>query len=164
MIERNELAVIIGKIIENRGSIDVTCYGNAMFPFLREGNMATCVRVREEELRIGDVCLFGNNEGYLLLYRIIDINDEQQPAIYTLRGDTCDEPEHPVPFTRIIGKLSAVHRVGKVIYAYHWKSRLLEAAALQIPFWSKLLRLAAKRRFDRTLSYGTSMLDVEKNW
>lgn len=164
MIERNELADIIGKVIENRGSIDVTCYGDAMFPFLREGNMTTCVRVREEELRIGDVCLFGNNEGYLLLYRIIDINDEQQPALYTLRGDTCDEPLSPIPFTSIIGKLAAVHRDGKVIYAGHWKSRLLEAAVLQIPYWSKLLRWAAKRRFDRTLSYGTSMLDVEKKW
>ncbi|RCW47559.1 hypothetical protein [Paenibacillus prosopidis] len=164
MIERNELAVIIGKVIENRGSIDVTCYGNAMFPFLREGNMTTCVRVREEELSIGDVCLFGNNEGSLLLYRIIDINDEQQPALYILRGDTCDRPESPVPFTRIIGKLAAVHRDGKVIYAYHWKSRLLEVAVLQIPYWSKLLRWTAKRRFDRTLSYDTSMLDIDKNW
>lgn len=164
MIERNELAVIIAKVIENRGSIDVTCYGNAMFPFLREGNMTTFVRVREEELRIGDVCLFENNKGYLLFYRIIDINNEQQPALYTLRGDTFDVPEQPVPFTRIIGKLKAVHRDGKVIYAYHWKSRLLEAAALQIPYWSKLTRRAAKRRYDRILSYDTSMLDVEKKW
>lgn len=144
MVERNELAVIIGKVIENRGSIDVTCYGDAMFPFLREGNMTTFVPVREDELRIGDVCLFENNKGYLLFYRIMDINDEQQPALYTLRGDTCDEPESPVPFTRIIGKLTAVHRDGKVIYSYHWKSRLFEAAVLQIPYWSKLLRWAAK--------------------
>lgn len=150
MNDRNGLAVIIAKVIENQGSIDVTCYGNAMFPFLREGNVTTFVHVREEELLIGDVCLFENNEGHLLLYRIVDIDDERQPALYTLRGDTFDVPEAPVPFTKIIGKLIAVHRDGKIIYAYHWKSRLLEAAVLQIPYWSKLSRWAAKRRFKRT--------------
>lgn len=150
-MDRNELAVIIAKVIENRGSIDVTCYGHAMFPFLREGNVTTFVRVREEELQIGDVCLFENNEGHLLLYRIIDIDDDkQQSAIYTFRGDTCDIPERPVSYSRIIGKLKAVHRDGRVVYANHWQSRLLEAAVLQIPFWSKFSRWIANRRYDET--------------
>lgn len=146
---RNELAVIIAKVIENRGSIDVTCYGDAMFPLLREGNVTTFVRVREEELQIGDVCLFETNEGHLLLYRMIDIDDEQQPAIYTFRGDTCDIPEQPVTYSHIIGKMKAVHRDGKVLYVNHWRSRLLEAAVLQIPFWSKFSRWMANRRYDR---------------
>lgn len=146
---RNELAGIIAKVIENRGSIDVTCYGDAMFPLLRDGNVTTFVRVREEELQIGDVCLFETNEGHLLLYRMIDIDDEQQPAIYTFRGDTCDNPEQPVTYSHIIGKLKAVHRDGKVVYVNHWRSRLLEAAVLQIPFWSKFSRWMAKIRYDR---------------
>ncbi|KRE29800.1 hypothetical protein [Paenibacillus sp. Soil522] len=146
---RNELAVIIAKVIENRGSIDVTCYGDAMFPLLRDGNVTTFVRVREEELQIGDVCLFETNEGHLLLYRMIDIDDEQQPAMYTFRGDTCDIPQQPVTFSHIIGKLKAVHRDGKVLYVNHWRSRLLEAAVLQIPFWSKFSRWMANRRYDR---------------
>ena len=146
---RNELAVIIAKIIENRGSIDVTCYGDAMFPLLRDGNVTTFVRVREEELQIGDVCLFETNEGHLLLYRMIDIDDEQQPAMYTFRGDTCDIPQQPVTYSHIIGKLKAVHRDGKVLYVNHWRSRLLEAAVLQIPFWSKFSRWMANRRYDR---------------
>ncbi len=146
---RNELAVIIAKVIENRGSIDVTCYGDAMFPLLRDGNVTTFVRVREEELQIGDVCLFETNEGHLLLYRMIDIDDEQQPAMYTFRGDTCDIPQQPVTYSHIIGKLKAVHRDGKVLYVNHWRSRLLEAAVLQIPFWSKFSRWMANRRYDR---------------
>jgi signal peptidase I len=146
---RNELAVIIAKVIENRGAIDVTCYGDAMFPLLRDGNVTTFVRVREEELQIGDVCLFETNEGHLLLYRMIDIDDEQQPAMYTFRGDTCDIPQQPVPYSHIIGKLKAVHRDGKVLYVNHWRSRLLEAAVLQIPFWSKFSRWMANRRYDR---------------
>lgn len=146
---RNELAVIIAKVIENRGSIDVTCYGDAMFPLLRDGNVTTFVRVREEELQIGDVCLFETNEGNLLFYRMIDIDDEQQPATYTFRGDTCDIPQQPVIFSQIIGKLKAVHRDGKVLYVNHWRSRLLEAAVLQIPFWSKFSRWMANRRYDR---------------
>lgn len=146
---RNELAVIIAKVIDNRGSIDVTCYGDAMFPLLRDGNMTTFVRVREEELLIGDVCLFESKEGHLLLYRIIDIDDEQQPAMYTFRGDTCDIPQQPVTYSHIIGKLKAVHRDGKVLYVNHWRSRLLEAAVLQIPFWSKFSRWMANRRYDR---------------
>lgn len=146
---RNELAVIIAKVIENRGSIDVTCYGDAMFPLLRDGNVTTFVRVREEELQIGDVCLFETKEGHLLLYRMIDIDDEQQPAMYTFRGDTCDIPQQPVTYSHIIGKLKAVHRDGKVLYVNHWRSRLLEAAVLQIPFWSKFSRWMANRRYDR---------------
>lgn len=150
MVVRNELAVIIAKVIASRGFIDVTCYGNAMYPFLRDGNVSTFVRVREEDLQIGDVCLFENKEGQLLLYRMIDLDDEQQPAIYTFRGDTCDRPELPVPFSHIIGKLKAVHRDGRVLYANHWRSRLIEAAVLQIPYWPKISRWIANRRYDRT--------------
>lgn len=150
MVDRNELAVIIAKIINKRGSIDVRCYGHAMFPFLREGNISTFVRVQEEGLQIGDVCLFANKSGNLLLYRIIDVDNEQQTALYTFRGDTCDISEYPVDFSRIIGKLQAVHRNGRVVYADHWKSCLLEAAVLQIPYWSKLSRWIANRRYNHT--------------
>lgn len=150
MMVRNELAVIVAKVIENRGSIDVTCYGHAMFPLLRDGNVTTFSRVREEELLIGDVCLFEADEGYLLLYRLIDIDDEQQPAKYTFRGDTCELPERPVTYSRIIGKLRTVHRDGKVLNVNHWRSRLLEAAVLQIPFWPKFSRWIANRRYGQT--------------
>jgi signal peptidase I len=150
MMLRNELTVIIAKVVEKRGSIDVTCYGNDMFPFLQDGNVTTFVRVREEELQIGDVCLFENNEGHLLLYRMIEIKYDQQSASYIFRGDTCDVPERPVAYSKIIGKLKAVHRDGKVLYVNHWRSRLLEAAVLQIPFWPKVSRWIANRRYGRT--------------
>ncbi|WP_029192316.1 hypothetical protein [Paenibacillus harenae] len=151
MINRNELAVIVANVIKLQGTIDITCYGNDMFPLIREGNMSTFGRVREEELQIGDVCLFANNEGCLLLYRLIEIEvDGQQPAQYIFRGDACDKPEQPVTFSRIIGKLAAIHREGKIVYTNHWKSRLLETAVLQVPFWSKLSRWAALRRKDGT--------------
>lgn len=150
MVGRNELAVIIAKVIEIRGSIDVTCYGNAMYPFLREGNMSTFVRVQQDRLQIGDICLFESDAGRLLLYRIIDIDDDQQSVLYTFRGDTYDVPEKPVPFSQIIGKLNAVHRNGKIVYVDNWQSLLLEAAVLQIPFWTKFFRWIAKRQHNRT--------------
>lgn len=149
MIDRNEWAGIVAKIIRNRGSIDVTCYGITMFPLLREGNITTVVRVREEDLHIGDVCLFENAEGHMLMFRIIAIDNKQKPAAYIFRGDTCDQAEQPVPFSRIMGKLKVVHRDGRVIRVHHWEVRLLEAAALQIPYWSRFSRWAANRRYNR---------------
>lgn len=154
MMVRNELAVIVAKVMASRGFIDIMCYGDAMYPLVQDGNVSTFVKVREKDLQIGDVCLFVNKEGQLLLYRIIDLDDEQHPAIYTFRADTYDVPELPVSYSQIIGKLKAVHRDGRAIYVHHWRSRLIEAAVLQIPYWTKISRWAAHRRYDRTSAIG----------
>ncbi|MGO4540686.1 hypothetical protein [Paenibacillus sp. 2TAB19] len=147
--KRMGLPAIIAAIVERQGEIDVTCYGDAMFPLLREGNISTFSRVNEKELRPGDVCLYASVDGELLIERIVNVEKAVNATRYTFRGDASKLRRAPIDFTSIIGRLKAIHRDGRIVYVYGWQARLLEAAALQLPLWPNLARFAAKRRYRR---------------
>ncbi|MDQ0060598.1 hypothetical protein [Paenibacillus harenae] len=147
--ERLGLPAIIAAIVERQGEIDVTCYGDAMFPLLREGNISTFTRVKEKELQPGDVCLYASAEGELLIERIVDVEKTNHVSRYIFRSDTGGIRRTPIGFASIIGRLYAVHRDGRAVFAHGWQARLLESAALQLPLWPKLAKFAANRRYRR---------------
>lgn len=142
----NDLSPMMSAAIKRTGKIELPSVGISMYPLIKEGNVSTFTTVRREELKVGDICLFMTIKGPLIGHRLHEVKQDGVQELFIFKGDTCFEPDDPVPFASIIGRWSGVRRNNRFLPANHWKSKLLTALSLHVPKWYKVIRWYAERK------------------
>ncbi|MEM3346409.1 MAG: signal peptidase I, partial [Desulfurococcaceae archaeon] len=83
--------------------------GESMFPLLREGDLVIIVRVKPEDIGVGDIIVFRTPNGRLVVHRVIDVVEVDGRKYYVTMGDNnrVRDVYYPVgvPYDRVIGKL-----------------------------------------------------------
>ena len=98
--------------IVNSGSIlRVKVTGRSMAPFLQGGDVVSIRKVPYSSLRRGDLIFFRNEQGFLVLHRLI----RKRHLLNTItmvqtKGDALIALDEPVPSQRILGKVWKVER------------------------------------------------------
>ena len=82
--------------------------GQSMRPFI-EGGRDSVTLVRPETLAVGDILLCEVAPQYYVLHRLIAIDGDR----LTLMGDGNLQGTEQCTRTRVIGRVSAIHRAGK---------------------------------------------------
>ena len=103
---------IILNSIANGGTTEMTVTGSSMRPLLKD-RVSSVRLTKPDELKKGDIVLFENEDGHLVLHRIFRCDN----GLYDMLGDNCRSPERSIPRERIIAKVCAYSRTGK-----KWKS------------------------------------------
>lgn len=142
----HDLTPVMSAVIKRTGKLELPSAGISMYPLIKEGNVSTFLAVRREELKIGDICLFVTEQGALIGHRLYAVKQDGARELFIFKGDTCFEPDDPVPFASILGRWSGVSRNRRFQPANHWRSRLLAALALRVPKWYKVIRWCAERK------------------
>jgi signal peptidase len=98
--------------------------GESMFPLLREGDLVIIVRVKPEDIDVGDIIVFRTPNGRLVVHRVIDIVEVNGRKYYVTMGDNnrVRDVYYPVgvPYDRVIGKLMSFNgAVFKIPYLGH---------------------------------------------
>ena len=104
----HDLAPVMSAVIKRTGKIELPSAGISMYPLIKEGNVSTFLTVQREELKLGDICLFVTDQGPLIGHRLYAVKQDGAQELFIFKGDTCFEPDDPVPFTSIIGRWSGV--------------------------------------------------------
>jgi signal peptidase I len=141
----HDLAPVMSAVIQRTGKIELPSAGISMYPLIKEGNVSTFLSVQREELKLGDICLFVTDQGELIGHRLYAVKQDGSKELFIFKGDTCFEPDDPLPFTSIMGRWSGVRRNSRFQAANHWRSRLLAVLALRVPKWHKVIRWCAER-------------------
>lgn len=141
----HDLTPAISAVIQRTGKIELPSAGISMYPLIKEGNVSTFLSVQREELKLGDICLFVTDQGALIGHRLYAVKQDGSKELFIFKGDTCFEPDDPLPFTSILGRWSGVRRNSRFQAANHWRSRLLAVLALRVPKWHKVIRWCAER-------------------
>ncbi|WP_082197970.1 hypothetical protein [Bacillus sp. FJAT-26390] len=141
----HDLTQVMSAVIQRTGKIELPSAGISMYPLIKEGNVSTFLPVQREELKLGDICLFVTDQGALIGHRLYATKQYGSKELFIFKGDTCFEPDDPLPFTSILGRWSGVRRNSRFLAANHWRSRLLAVLALRLPEWHKVIRWCAER-------------------
>ncbi|CAM4208761.1 signal peptidase [Paenibacillus endophyticus] len=141
----HDLTPVMSAVIQRTGKIELPSAGISMYPLIKEGNVSTFLSVLREELKLGDICLFVTDQGALTGHRLYAVKKDGSKELFIFKGDTCLEPDDPVPFTSILGRWSGVRRNNRFQASNHWRSRLLALLALRVPKWHKVIRWCAER-------------------
>lgn len=87
--------------------------GASMRPFMKGGETVRVRRVPSQNLHIGDLVLYEDSSGSLVLHRIIGRRPVTPGTLhFETKGDGLRAPDDPVEDRQIMGKVIAVERVG----------------------------------------------------
>ena len=87
----------------------------SMYPALKRGDMVIMEGVAKvEDLQVGDIISFQNEEGsHLLIHRIVEIDDEE----LITKGDTRNDLDEPITFDDVRGRAKTIRgRLAKIPY------------------------------------------------
>jgi signal peptidase len=102
------------QLIENKHSVKIEASGYSMFPFLRKGDVQTISPIPIEDIQIGDVVVFEQNNNWIS-HRVIAIQKTNNEISLILRGDTSRFLDPTVTKENYIGKTVSFERNGKTI-------------------------------------------------
>lgn len=92
----------------------VSVTGSSMFPVLLSGDKVLVKKSAIEELSAGDIVVWAHDSLKRVAHRTLSIEASAMPPLITTKGDLCLDPDPPVEFDRVLGKIIAVVREGKV--------------------------------------------------
>lgn len=94
--------------------LSVFVTGASMFPVLLSGDKVLVKKSALEDLAAGDVVVWSQGDSQRVAHRVLSIESSSMPPLITTKGDLCLEPDPPVEFDRVLGKIVAVLREGGV--------------------------------------------------
>ena len=90
-------------------SIQVT--GSSMFPFIRRGERVTIQGVTPSQaLHPGEIILFTNSSGRLLLHRVLKIQDDGRNRLIQTKGDNQRAPDTPITPNMVIARVCGLEK------------------------------------------------------
>jgi len=92
----------------------VSVTGSSMFPILLSGDKVLVKKSSVDALTAGDVVVWVHDSLQLIAHRVLSVEVSSTPPLVTTKGDLCLEPDPPVEFDRVLGKIVAVLREGGV--------------------------------------------------
>jgi hypothetical protein len=140
-ISREDFAAIAGEIVKQGKSFSFRAHGRSMAPFIADGDTIV-VSPLERPARIGDVVLLQENDGRMIVHRIVG----RKRGLILTRGDACATADAPADHVGIVGRVTAVSGRG---YSFHLRKSFgyLNSRKNDYPFsllWWGPLRKAAK--------------------
>lgn len=108
---RHVVVDLVEDLIRDGRLVRIRVTGRSMLPWLRDGEVVTLRRMARGTGRLGDLLLFRNRSGSMVLHRVVGrkgIIDGSRR--YLLKGDSLARPDDPVHDEQIIGKVVAVSR------------------------------------------------------
>ncbi len=140
---------LILRQLEEFGFVDIPSSGYSMFPTIRPGDVCQFSPIHNDQLLIGDIVLFLNEEGKLIGHRLIRITGSHDKTIFECKGDTNQYPDLIVTRDRLLGKLATIRRVNRkgksiTILANQYIFTAWGKVMLRLPILSSSLRKLAQ--------------------
>jgi hypothetical protein len=100
---------LAAEVIRSHGTIRLQALGTSMLPSIWPGDVLS-IESGPDELVPGDIVLVAR-DGRFFVHRLID----KQGSDWITRGDSLPQNDAPVAEAQVLGKVSAIHRQGRVI-------------------------------------------------
>lgn len=112
-LERAVKDIYISQLREGK-YITLNTAGESMAPFLKEGDRIRVCALNKGNIKTGDIIVVDNekkNKAWFYVHRVVAILKINGSKMYITKGDMQKEEfDQPVEFTRIIGKVTEIHR------------------------------------------------------
>ncbi len=102
------------QLLEEKGKIFLRLSGFSMFPFLQEGDVALIKKVAINELSIGDVIVFTQDQK-MIAHRLKEIIQKGNHFLLTTKGDTSKNNDPVFTEKEYVGKIVSFNRKEKNI-------------------------------------------------
>jgi hypothetical protein len=124
---RTGVAPLLREHLEKGNTLRLRLRGRSMFPRLRPGDVLGITTARR--YAAGDILAYVQG-GEVVVHRLQN-DDLETGGRLALRGDAWLRADPPIPRERVLGRVTSIHRSGRVIQIDTVRGRLLTWLALQ---------------------------------
>jgi signal peptidase I len=107
-------AACIAEALERRGRISLRVHGTSMLPWVRPGDIALIRKTSLENVRCGDVVLFGRDD-HLFVHRIVKKKGSLETTEFFSKGDAHPTSDGVVGQQELLGRVVRLYRRGRRI-------------------------------------------------
>jgi len=93
--------------------VAISVTGGSMFPVLFSGDKVLVKKSSLDDLSLGDIIVWLDHGNERVAHRIISVDKSSTPPMITTKGDVHFDPDSPVEFNRVLGKVVAVLQDGE---------------------------------------------------
>jgi hypothetical protein len=84
--------------------------GGSMVPWICDGDVLSVVPKAQVEVRVGDVVLYRDSPGKIVVHRVVAEQGQQEARRLLIRGDWRSQADGWISDTEVLGKVVAVER------------------------------------------------------
>ena len=127
-LNRADFRAIAAQLLENGHRVRFQASGSSMQPFIQDNDILEVAPLVGKRINYGDVLLVENEEGKLLVHRVVKTRYREGIPIYLIKGDTCTSPDGWFRVENILGRVEFVQRecqrINLISYSQRWKTRI----------------------------------------
>jgi len=131
-----ELAV---EVLRSSGAICLQAFGTSMLPSIWPGEVLRIENRSGKEIVPGDIVLVARDRRFVV-HRLIEKHDSH----WITRGDSLPQNDAPVTDVQVLGKVSAIHRMSRVIIPNRRATPLVRLLAGMLCRWDSLRNIALR--------------------
>jgi signal peptidase I len=105
---------LASEVLRSFGNLRFTATGWSMLPTVWPGDTLVVERVDPNQVHVGNVVLVGR-EGRLCAHRVISRAEGSGDASWITQGDAMSAPDRPVIEDELLGRVSYLIRVGRLV-------------------------------------------------
>jgi hypothetical protein len=132
---------LAAEVLSSHGTIRLRALGTSMLPSIWPGDVLSIESKSREELVSGDIVLVARGDRFFV-HRLI----EKQGLHWITRGDSLPQNDAPVVEAQVLGKVSLIHRQGRVIVPNLRVTVFAGVLATMLCHWDALRNLALRLR------------------
>lgn len=142
-ISNADFRTLATEILNHGSQLRFRAHGTSMIPFIWDGDILLVEP--ERTVRRGDVILCCGENEYVLAHRAIRFVTEYGVEAWIVQGDSRQHPDGLVDSHKVLGRVVAVERAGRIIWLGGGIPRLLGMAWASLLPFSRWLYLGLAR-------------------
>lgn len=133
----DDLFLLMKRLIQTKGCIEISAKGSSMFPLIREGDICRFRPVEKKSFSKGDIILFHSDSGHLIAHRLLSVIHREDECLYACKGDANAAYDKLIRIEQMLGTLYSIRRGGKDIHMSDLSVSFWTKAIVSWPFLSK---------------------------
>jgi signal peptidase I len=156
-LNSQELIELSKEMIRDGYRVRLQAAGKSMYPFIRDGDIIEIERVNVQQIKLGDIIFYHNEDRGIFAHRVIRKSSGNLDPLFITKGDANSDSGEEVKPDKILGRVITIERNGQKIRLGCFINRFISACYAKVSPLSKWIYFVP-RKFKHAIMEPTSRL------
>ena len=139
-LDKEDFSQLARQILSEGHALRFRTVGVSMWPLIRDGDLVEIQPAAPDSYRKGDILLYEQQRGVLLVHRVIAVRWEDDQMSLLMQGDALRSADGLAALSQVLGRVALVDRNGRLIHLDSPFQRLLgRLLAVFLPLYKQLI-------------------------
>jgi len=142
---RAELVELSKEMMKEGYRVSLRATGKSMYPFIRDGDIIEIERVNVQQIKLGDIIFYHNEDRDIVAHRVIRKSSGNLGPLFITKGDANSDSGEEVQPDKILGRVIAIERNGQKIRLGRFINRFISTCYAKVSPLSKWIYFVPRK-------------------